>query len=584
VEVIRLTRSPIQPWAAYLAAGFVAVGVYYALPRDSAGQGLLYDGIGLSAALAIVAGTLLHRPARRLPWYLLAAGLLAFSVGDMIFNLYANVWHRDPPLPSAADVFYLSGYPFLAAGLVLLIGHLDRRRQLAGLVDAAIFAVAFALVQWVFLMDDVVHGEGSTAFKAVSISYPAMDIVLVGGLAFFFLSPGWRTTAYRFIGASLVLQLAADEIYATSPDSYVSASWLDAGWLLSYVLFGTAALHPSMKPLTELRERHLPNLHPARIAFLGAALLMAPVVIVIQRATDAHIDAVPIAVAAAILPLLVPVRLAILARGIDRLRRDEREARSEAEFAQRLLAEQNERLRESDRLKDEFVALISHDLRTPLTSIMGYLELAMDDDTLGADPRRYLEVVQRNSERLLRLVNDLLFVARLEAGELDLHPAELDLGPIVRQSVEEARPRAGAKGIELACEAHSAPEIRGDRGRLFQLLDNLISNAIKFTPEGGRVAVRLFARGSRARIEVADTGIGIPRDEQARLFQRFFRARMATEQQIPGTGLGLYIASAIVTAHEGEIEVVSEPGEGTTFCIDLPALSPAERVERELVG
>jgi signal transduction histidine kinase len=583
VEVIRLTRSLIQPWAAYLVAGFVAVGVYYALPRDSAGQGFLYDGIGLSAALAIVAGTLLHRPARRLPWYLLAAGLLAFSVGDMIFNIYANVWHRDPPVPSAADVFYLSGYPFLAAGLVLLIGHLDRRRQLAGLIDAAVFAVAFALVQWVFLMDDVVHGEGSAAFKAVSISYPAMDIVLLGGLAFFFLSPGWRTTAYRFIGASLVLQLAADEVYATSPDSYVSASWLDAGWLLSYVLFGTAALHPSMK-LTELRERHLPNLHPARIAFLGAALLTAPVVIAIQRATDAHIDAVPIAVAAAILPLLVPVRLAILARGIDRLRRDEREARSEAEFAQRLLAEQNERLRESDRLKDEFVALISHDLRTPLTSIMGYLELAMDDDTLGADPRRYLEVVQRNSERLLRLVNDLLFVARLEAGELDLHPAELDLGPIVRQSVEEARPRAGAKGIELACEAHSAPEIRGDRGRLFQLLDNLISNAIKFTPEGGRVAVRLFARGSRARIEVADTGMGIPRDEQARLFQRFFRARMATEQQIPGTGLGLYIASAIVTAHEGEIEVVSEPGEGTTFCIDLPALLPAERGERELVG
>jgi signal transduction histidine kinase len=207
---------------------------------------------------------------------------------------------------------------------------------------------------------------------------------------------------------------------------------------------------------------------------------------------------VPIALAAGILAVLVLSRLARLVRGLDRLRQEEREARGEAEFAQRLLAEQNERLRESDRLKDEFVALISHDLRTPLTSIMGYLELTMDDETLGAESRSYLEVVQRNSERLLRLVNDLLFVARLEAGELDLHATELDLAPIVRQSVEEARPRAAAKGIELACVAQSVPEIRGDRGRVFQLLDNVISNAIKFTPEGGRVEVRRDDRNRAA--------------------------------------------------------------------------------------
>jgi signal transduction histidine kinase len=581
--VIRLTRTPSWVWVAYVVAGFLAVGLYYALPPNSAGQGFVYDGIGVSAALAIVAGTLLHRPARRLPWYLFAVGLFAFAIGDMIFNLYANVWHREPPIPSAADVFYLSGYPFLAAGLALLIGGLDARRRVAGLIDAAIFAVAFALVQWVFVMDDVVHGEGSTAFRAVTVLYPAMDVVLVGGLAFFFLSPGWRTTAYRLLAASLVLMLVADEIYATSPDSYVSTTWLDSFWLLSYVFWGGAALHRSMRELSQPRPREQQYLHPVRVAFLAGALVTAPVVLVIQRASGADVDTVPIAIAAAVLALLVLGRLAHLVRSLDRLRRDEREARAEAEFAQRLLAEQNERLRESDRLKDEFVALISHDLRTPLTSIMGYLELTMDDETLGADARSYLEVVQRNSERLLRLVNDLLFVARLEAGELDLHPTELDLAPIVRQSVEEARPRAAAKSIELACEAQATPEIRGDRGRIFQLLDNLISNAINFTPEGGRVAVRLSERGSRTRVEVSDTGIGIPRDEQARLFDRFFRARTATEEQIPGTGLGLYIARAIVTAHEGDIEVVSEPGEGTTFCIDLPALSTAERSEKELV-
>jgi signal transduction histidine kinase len=207
----------------------------------------------------------------------------------------------------------------------------------------------------------------------------------------------------------------------------------------------------------------------------------------------------------------------------------------------------------------------------------------MDDDTLGAEPRSYLEVVQRNSERLLRLVNDLLFVARLEAGELDLHATELDLGACVRQAVEEARPRAAAKGIELGCEVQSVPELYADRGRMFQLLDNLISNAIKFTPERGRVEVRLLQRDSRLRLEVSDTGIGITRDELGRLFERFFRASSATERQIPGTGLGLYIAGAIVGAHGGAIDVESTLGEGTTFYVELP-LVEAPAGSRELVG
>jgi hypothetical protein len=263
-----------RPWLAYLAAGLIATATYYLLPWNSLVEGFVYDGIGASAALAIVAGTLVNRPPQRLPWYLFAAGLLAFAVGDTIFNLYDQVWHRDPPLPSVADVFYLSGYPFLAAGLALLIGRIEARRRFAGLIDAAIFAVAFALVQWVFLIDKVVHGPESTGAKAVGLSYPAMDVVLVGGLAFFFLTPAWRTVAYRYLAVSLVLMLVADEIYGTAPDSYVGTSWLDAGWLLSYVLWGAAALHPTMRALSERRPGRQ-RLHPIRIAFLAAGLLSA---------------------------------------------------------------------------------------------------------------------------------------------------------------------------------------------------------------------------------------------------------------------------------------------------------------------
>ena len=172
---------------------------------------------------------------------------------------------------------------------------------------------------------------------------------------------------------------------------------------------------------------------------------------------------------------------------------------------------------------------------------------------------------------MLALVNDLLFAARLQAGELRLDREHLDVAAIVRQSVREARPRADAKDIVLELEEAPVPPADADRGRLFQLLDNLISNAIKFTPERGRVDVRVRTQNGTIRIEVADTGIGIPEDERGRLFDRFFRASTAVRQQIPGTGLGLYIARAIVEAHGGSIDVESADGQGTTFCVDLPA-------------
>jgi signal transduction histidine kinase len=296
-----------------------------------------------------------------------------------------------------------------------------------------------------------------------------------------------------------------------------------------------------------------------------------PVILIVERLADRRIDAIALAIASAALSGLVLIRLAGLVRSLDRVRRDERAARAEAQSAQRQLLRQNEQLREADRLKDEFVALISHDLRTPLTSIMGYLELVLDDDNLTGEQRGFLNVADRNADRLLRLVNDLLFVARFEAGELELRPTELDLAAVVRQSVEESGPRAAAGGVELTCEAGAVSAVQADKGRMFQLVENLVSNAIKFTPEGGEVRVSVTPVNGVVRLEVADTGIGIASGEQERLFERFFRASTASEHQIPGTGLGLYITRAIVDAHGGSIAVRSDPGEGTSFCVELPA-------------
>jgi len=259
--------------------------------------------------------------------------------------------------------------------------------------------------------------------------------------------------------------------------------------------------------------------------------------------------------------------------------------RSEAEAERRALAEQNERLRELDRLKDELVAVVSHELRTPLTSILGYLELIREDATeLSEEHRSFLEIVDRNARRLLSLVGDLLFVARLDAGSLDLELEDVDLEEVARDCVETQGPRAEKGGVALRLEVDELPSVRGDRARLAQLFDNLVSNAVKFTRRGGEVDVRLADVDGEVVITVSDTGIGIPVGEQDRLFERFFRSSTATSQAIQGTGLGLTIAKAIVEAHGGSIGAESEEGRGTTFTVTLPLGRTEPRGEASVAG
>jgi signal transduction histidine kinase len=297
-----------------------------------------------------------------------------------------------------------------------------------------------------------------------------------------------------------------------------------------------------------------------------------------------------IVLCAALIPILRRVTAAVEVRNrqlvaqADRLEQSlavAQEAQAEAERARRRLTDQNKRLRELDRLKDEFLSLVSHELRTPLTSIRGYLELVLDEEAgeLNPEQQRFLRAVERNSGRLLRLVGDLLFVAQADAGRLTLEQAKFDVSALAADCVEAARPVADQKSIVLELATTPVPALVGDRGRLAQVLDNLVSNSLKFTPEGGRVEVRTGASNGRVVLEVEDSGIGIPAAEQPRLFERFFRAESATEQAIPGTGLGLAIVKAIVEAHGGDITVESRPHEGTTFRIELPLSAPTEKAD-----
>lgn len=264
-----------------------------------------------------------------------------------------------------------------------------------------------------------------------------------------------------------------------------------------------------------------------------------------------------------------------------------------ARQAEESLLAQNERLLELDRLKDSFVASVSHELRTPLTSILGYTQLLIEmdseaDGSYGADGdqrREFVGVIARNSNRLMALVQDLLLVARLDSGGVLVDRKPIDLAEVTRSSVESLAPQAAEAGLALSLESPETLPLVADPTRMAQIVENLLGNALKFTPSGGSVKIALAAVGGEARLRVSDSGIGISEDAQARLFERFFRAEEAIARAIPGTGLGLAVVQGIVLAHGGSIEVESRVGRGATFVVRLPlALSIDQRSELDLAA
>jgi PAS domain S-box-containing protein len=224
--------------------------------------------------------------------------------------------------------------------------------------------------------------------------------------------------------------------------------------------------------------------------------------------------------------------------------------------------------RQVDRIKDALVATVSHELRTPLTSIIGYLELLGTGEPLGEEDARFVDIVRRNAARLQRMVEELLFLSRVDVGGLELELDEVDVVELARTALGSADPAAAAKRITLEYDGPDALYARADGNRLGQVFDNLVSNAIKFTPERGRVNVTLGSENGAILASVCDTGVGIPVAEQSRLFERFFRS--SATRDLPGTGLGLTIVRAIVEGHGGSVVCTSNDGQGTTFTFTLP--------------
>jgi PAS domain S-box-containing protein len=225
------------------------------------------------------------------------------------------------------------------------------------------------------------------------------------------------------------------------------------------------------------------------------------------------------------------------------------------------------------RIRDQFLTVAAHELRTPLTTLRGYTEIlrrrAEREHTLSERDQRALQIIDAQAKRLHGLIDSLLDIGRIQAGGFTIEKRPLDLCILVRRLVEESQPALEQHSIDLECQ-EDALIVAGDAGRLEQVVHNLLQNAMKYSPSGGVVTIRVHRQHDRACLAVGDQGIGIPEAAQAHLFQQFYRAPNVEEEQIQGMGIGLYVVKEIVTLHGGEITVVSQEGVGSTFTVSLP--------------
>jgi two-component system phosphate regulon sensor histidine kinase PhoR len=232
-------------------------------------------------------------------------------------------------------------------------------------------------------------------------------------------------------------------------------------------------------------------------------------------------------------------------------------------------------LRRLERVRRDFVANVSHEFKTPLTAIQGFAETllsgALDD---VANRERFVEIIREHARRLARLTDDLLKLSRIEAGRLELEMRPIRVEALVNNCVETARLKAGTKEIQIHVDLNqNAPSVRGDGTWLGEVLQNLLDNAVQYTPVGGEIAVMACSKGHDVIFSVTDTGIGIPESDLERIFERFYRVDSARSRDVGGTGLGLAIARHIVDAHGGRIWVESAIGQGSRFHFSVPGAS-----------
>lgn len=634
---MRMARCA-RRWTLWAGLALIGYGLLFTLwavfqPFGEAVRPFIGD-LGRLLANLVAASLMLWAAARsadrclRGAWLLIGLGFLAWAGGDLVWSWCELVQGILPVSPHAADLLYLLFYPLVFLGLLIYpTGRQDRAGTLKLLLDVSAIVAGAGAFGWYYLIAPVVARAGVDVLRlTVEIAYPVADLVLLWALlrACFAWPQRVPRPALLMLLTSIAVSLVADVMYIglSQQGLYESGRFLDALWVLASVTAGGAALahHRELSlgiPAASGDEAvYLRRPFRPVQQFLPYLALEAAFLLMLKGVGGAALDLRRWGLVAglAAVTLFIVMRQLVTIQEHHRLNEalwrlsnelERRVAERTIELDRRVaeitsLHEQvqraNEQLRELDRLKSEFLASVSHELRTPLTSIIGYTELMLHsgDGTLSRSQAENLEVILANSQRLLKLVNELLDVTRMEAGKFRVELVPMPLEVFLHQLVAEARPQAEKRGLTLyETIPAELPLVLADGQRIGQVVNNLLSNAFKFTPPGGSVTLEALElvvgaeAGSREPgwvgqvvaqlpagrwvvVAVHDTGIGIPASEMPHLFTRFYRGEGSRRHAVQGTGLGLYVARTIVEAHHGHIGVASQPGQGSTFWFALP--------------
>ncbi|HJX06758.1 MAG TPA: hypothetical protein VJ736_01690, partial [Actinomycetota bacterium] len=301
-------------WIVYVVVALATVGGYYA-----SGQTVwIFHLIGLSAAVGIIAGVVIHKPQHRLPWILFAVGQLLFVTGDVLSYNYERFFGTELPYPAISDAFYLAVYPCLVAGVLLIVRRRSAGRDRGGLIDGAMVAIGIGVVSWVFLIAPYVHDDTLTWLeKATAMGYPLMDLVLMAVTARLIAGGGRKPISFYLLGAAVAALFVTDAIYGwlLLHEGYTPGSGaLEAGWALFYILLGAAALHASMRTVSNRQPEVDTRVSMARLMFLGGACLLAPATQAFAEARGQDIDLTVVLWATIVLFVLAVVRMGGLVR------------------------------------------------------------------------------------------------------------------------------------------------------------------------------------------------------------------------------------------------------------------------------
>lgn len=556
---VAATRS----WLRYVAGGAVVALAYLLLPPLTVPKLLLYGGVSASAVVCLLLGVRRYRPEQLLPWYLLLAGQVLYLLADLTFHSLHLIFGSEA-YPSVADVLYLAHYPFMIAGVVALVRSRTPGSDRVSLNDAAIIATSVGVLSWVFLVEPAVLAHGiPVQMRIVSAAYPIMDLLVLAAAARLVVGVGFRPPAYYLFVLSLLVLLATDTAYTTLQLNglyqleSLGGRLLDAGWLTFYLLLGAAALHPSMRELTERDHRATPRSGWGRLTFLAGASLLPLAVIVLQELRGQGRDTWIIGIACIGLFLLVILRMSGLVRMVEsnaaQLREQGVELQAALDELERTEAQRKQLLDKTVQGAEEErtrLAAELHDGPIQRLTAVGYqleeAQLLLESDD-GRQARELVAGVRRE------LYGEIGGLRRLMAA---LRPPVLDergLTLALHDLLEAFERRTGIRcTLQGDSRIRVEPEIETV---LYRVVQEAITNVAKHA-HAGHVWVYLRVDDDRVDMQVNDDGIG------------FDASRL---NGLVGSGhFGLAGMRERVEIAGGTHRLQSAPGKGTAIRVRLP--------------